>query len=63
MGYITYKICVLQYERPIHFKQRSTKRRLAASKEYYCQQCGLMLFLADKRDQLDSDEFKNKKTC
>ena len=53
--------CNLQYKRNNKFNHELTNAHLAASNQYYCQQCKRILNLADKRFHLQSNEHKNAK--
>ena len=49
MEYITCTTCGQQYEQPIEFNHRITKRHHAANKDYYCQQSERILRLVHKK--------------
>ena len=53
--------CNLQKKRNNKYSHELTNIHLAASKQYYCQQCKKTLNLADKRSHLQSNEHKNSK--
>ena len=58
----TCTICNLQYRKSSGYNQKVTKRHLAAGREYHCQHFEKVLILADKKDQLQSEEHRKKKT-
>ena len=49
----------LQNKRNSKFNHQLTNKYLAASYQYYCQQCERIINLTDKKSQLQSNEHKN----